>query len=296
MRSRFVAYVTLPHFTPLTIVVVVTGLLAWMIDGSSLSGAELGRLLLAMLGGQLLVGITNELIDSDADRLSKPSKPIPAGLVSRRGAVLFGAGGLILMLVAGSSFGALSFSILLIGTGTGIAYSLWFKRSPFAWLPYLIALPLLPIWVAVSLDRFDPALLLLYPLGALAVLGVQLAQSIPDIDADRAAGIDSVTTRLGESPSALALLVLAARLAGAGVDGCGDSGRIVPANGICRSCGARVGCTRHRAISMESPDRRYGRVSVRGGIGGAPQSCLARVDLRMSGLPTGTGGLYGLNV
>jgi 4-hydroxybenzoate polyprenyltransferase len=198
MRSRFVAYVTLPHFTPLTIVVVVTGLLAWMIDGSSLSGAELGRLLLAMLGGQLLVGITNELIDSDADRLSKPSKPIPAGLVSRRGAVLFGAGGLILMLVAGSSFGALSFSILLIGTGTGIAYSLWFKRSPFAWLPYLIALPLLPIWVAVSLDRFDPALLLLYPLGALAVLGVQLAQSIPDIDADRAAGIDSVTTRLGE--------------------------------------------------------------------------------------------------
>jgi 4-hydroxybenzoate polyprenyltransferase len=199
MRSRFVAYVTLPHFTPLTIVVVVTGLLAWMIDGSSLSGAELGRLLLAMLGGQLLVGITNELIDSDADRLSKPSKPIPAGLVSRRGAVLFGAAGLILMLVAGSSFGALSFSILLIGTGTGIAYSLWFKRSPFAWLPYLIALPLLPIWVAVSLDRFDPALLLLYPLGALAVLGVQLAQSIPDIDADRAAGIDSVTTRLGES-------------------------------------------------------------------------------------------------
>jgi 4-hydroxybenzoate polyprenyltransferase len=199
MRSRFVAYVTLPHFTPLTIVVVVTGLLAWMIDGSSLSGAELGRLLLAMLGGQLLVGITNELIDSDADRLSKPSKPIPAGLVSRRGAVLFGAAGLILMLVAGSSFGALSFSILLIGTGTGIAYSLWFKRSPFAWLPYLIALPLLPIWVAVSLDRFDPALLLLYPLGALAVLGVQLAQSIPDIDADRAAGSAGVTSRLGES-------------------------------------------------------------------------------------------------
>jgi 4-hydroxybenzoate polyprenyltransferase len=202
MRSRFVAYVTLPHFTPLTIVVVVTGLLAWMIDGSSLSAAELGRLLLAMLGGQLLVGIANELIDSDADRLSKPSKPIPAGLVSRRGAVLFGAGGLVLMLIEGSSFGALSFSLLLIGTGTGIAYSLWFKRSPFAWLPYLIALPLLPIWVAVSLDRFEPALLWLYPLGALAVLGVQLAQSIPDIDADRAAGIDSVTTRLGE-PRAL---------------------------------------------------------------------------------------------
>jgi 4-hydroxybenzoate polyprenyltransferase len=197
-RSRIVAYATLPHFTPLATVVVVTGLLAWVIDGSSLSGSELSRLLLAMLGGQLVVGIGNELVDIETDRLSKPSKPIPAGLVSRRGAFLFGAGGLVLMLIAGSTFGILSFSLLLIGTGMGVAYSLWFKRSTFAWLPYLIALPLLPIWVAVSLSRFEPALLWLYPLGALAVLGVQLAQSIPDIEADRASGIDSVTTRLGE--------------------------------------------------------------------------------------------------
>jgi 4-hydroxybenzoate polyprenyltransferase len=155
-------------------------------------------LLLARLGGQLVVGIVNELGDLETDRRSKPSKPIPAGLVSRRGALLLGAVGLALMLIAGSTFGVVSFVLLLIGTGTGIAYSLWFKRSTVAWLPYLIALPLLPIWVAVSLGRFERALLLLYPLGAFAVLGVQLAQSIPDIEADRAAGIDSVTTRLGE--------------------------------------------------------------------------------------------------
>jgi 4-hydroxybenzoate polyprenyltransferase len=199
MRSRFVAYLTLPHFTPLVAVVVVTGLLAWVIDGSSLTGLELTRLVLAMLGGQLLVGVANELVDVEDDRLSKPSKPIPSGLVSRRGAFLMGTAGLMLMLIAGSSFGLLSFSLLLIGTGTGFAYSLWFKRSTFAWLPYLVALPLVPIWVAVSLDRFEPALLWLFPLGALAVLGVQLAQSLPDIEADRSAGIDSVTTRLGES-------------------------------------------------------------------------------------------------
>ena len=41
-------------------------------------------------------------------------------------------------------------------------------------------------------------MLLLFPLGGLAVLGVQVAQSVPDIEADRAAGIDSLTTRLGE--------------------------------------------------------------------------------------------------
>ncbi len=102
------------------------------------------------------------------------------------------------MVAAGLTLGSASFLILLAGTGIGVAYSLWFKRSRFAWIPYLIALPLLPVWVAVTLGRFEPALLLLFPLGALAVLGVQLAQSIPDVEADRAAGIDSLTTRLGE--------------------------------------------------------------------------------------------------
>jgi 4-hydroxybenzoate polyprenyltransferase len=111
---------------------------------------------------------------------------------------MLGGAGLVLMVAAGATLGAPSFLILLAGTGLGVAYSLWFKRSRFAWFPYLIALPLLPVWVAVTLDRFEPALLLLFPLGSLAVLGVQLAQSIPDVEADRAAGIDSLTTRLGE--------------------------------------------------------------------------------------------------
>lgn len=198
MRSRFVAYIALPHFTPLATVVAATGLLAWAIDGSSLTYGELGRLLVAMLGCQIVVGVTNELVDAETDRLTKPSKPIPAGLVSRRGAFVLGAFGFVLMLGAGITFGAPSFLLLLAGAGCGVAYSVWFKRSTYAWLPYLAALPLIPIWVAVALDRFEPALLLLYPLGALAVFGIQLAQSLPDIDSDRAAGIDSLTTRLGE--------------------------------------------------------------------------------------------------
>lgn len=201
MRSQAAAYITLPHFTPIAIVLAVTGLLAWVIAGASLTAGKLGVMLVAMLGGQIVVGIANELIDAESDRRTKPSKPIPSGLVSRRGAVALGIAGLVLMLAAGVTLGMASFLILLVGTGAGVAYSLWFKRSRFAWLPYLIALPLLPVWVAVTLDRFEPALLLLYPLGGLAVLGVQLAQSVPDIEPDRAAGIDSLTTRLGERHS-----------------------------------------------------------------------------------------------
>jgi 4-hydroxybenzoate polyprenyltransferase len=214
MRSRLIAYAGLPHFTPLAGVVVITGLLIWIIGVPPLDGARVARMLLAMLGGQIVIGVVNELVDVDIDRVTKPSKPIPAGLVSVRGAVLMGCAGAILMLTAGWPLGVRSFLILVIGTGLGVAYSLWFKRTPYAWLPYLAALPLLPIWVAVTLDRFEPALILLYPLGAIGVLGVQMAQSLPDVAADRAAGIDTLTTRLGERRS---LVVIWAAIVGSAV-------------------------------------------------------------------------------
>lgn len=220
MRSRLIAYAGLPHFTPLVGVVVVTGILIWVIGTPPADWARIGLMLLAMLGGQIVIGVVNELVDIDIDRMTKPSKPIVTGLVSMRGATLMGSAGAILMMVAGWPLGIRSFLLLMMGTGLGVAYSLWFKRTPYAWLPYLAALPLLPIWVAVTLERFEPALLFLYPLGALGVVGVQVAQSLPDVAADRAAGIDTLTTRLGERHSILlcwAAIVGSAFLAVAGV-------------------------------------------------------------------------------
>jgi 4-hydroxybenzoate polyprenyltransferase len=86
-----------------------------------------------------------------------------------------------------------------LGTAVGVAYSLWFKRTLLAWLPYLVALPLLPIWVFTSIAGFDARLLMLYPLGVFAVVGVHLSQSLPDVAADRAAGISNLTSVLGET-------------------------------------------------------------------------------------------------
>jgi 4-hydroxybenzoate polyprenyltransferase len=196
--AKTVAYARLPHFVPVVAVLISTALLARIIGGSNLTAGELIRLLLAMLGAQLVIGVTNELLDAETDARTKPAKPIPAGLVSRRGAAIMGLAGLALMLIAGSTFGWESLALLFTGVACGITYSFWFKATRFASLPYLIALPLLPIWVAVSLDRFQTDLLWLYPLGGLAAFGIQIAQSVPDVEADRRAGLDSLTTRLGE--------------------------------------------------------------------------------------------------
>jgi 4-hydroxybenzoate polyprenyltransferase len=72
------------------------------------------------------------------------------------------------------------------------------KRTPVSWLPYLIALPLVPIWAWLVMDAFQPRLLWLYPLGALMIVAIHLAQVLPDIDGDRRRGERGLGVFLGE--------------------------------------------------------------------------------------------------
>lgn len=225
-RRVALGYLRLPHAAPLLVVVGLTVALAIVVAGGWPPAWRLALMTLAMLGGQVVVGVANEIVDLDNDRATKPDKPIPAGLVSLRGAGIAMAAGAALTVAAGAPLGGAAFLLVVVGNGIGVAYSIWFKRTMFAWVPYLAALPLLPIWAAVALDRFRPALLALYPLGALAVVGVYLAHSAPDIAADRRAGLRTLTTRLGErgtlaaawstSIFSAALIVLLDRVVGGG--------------------------------------------------------------------------------
>jgi 4-hydroxybenzoate polyprenyltransferase len=138
------------------------------------------------------------LVDLPLDTVGKPWKPLPSGDVSIRGAQTMVVVGSIMMVAFGSRFGILALALLAVGTALGIAYDLWFKRTVWSWLPYLLALPLLPIWVFAALGKPEPRLLLLYPLGALATVGVHFAQALPDVTIDREAGLETVTSRLGE--------------------------------------------------------------------------------------------------
>jgi 4-hydroxybenzoate polyprenyltransferase len=196
-RRSLRGYLLLPHLGPVIIVELATvgfAVIAW--NGVPPIGL-LSRLLLAMLGGHLAIGAINEIVDFPDDALGKPQKPLPSGDVSMHGAQAVVALGLGLMVAFGLSLGPVSFGLLALGTGMGISYDLWFKRSSWSWLPYFVALPLLPIWVFVTLGRPDAQLLLLYPMGALATIGVHLAQALPDVAIDRAAGMRTPTSRLG---------------------------------------------------------------------------------------------------
>ena len=197
MRQIVHGYLVLPHAVPVIVVMAATAAFALVAAGGWPGFGSLSRLLGAMLGGQLAIGAVNELVDVEIDTIAKPDKPIPAGLVSPRGARLVAIGGVALMAVLSLTFGVAVFALCALGTGAGLAYSLWFKRTIWSWVPYLIALPLLPIWVWAALSTVRLGLFAIYPIGAAAVIAVQIAQSLPDVQADRVARVRTLAVALG---------------------------------------------------------------------------------------------------
>ncbi len=196
-RQTVYGYLVLPHAMPIIVVMTATGAFALVAAGGGPGTVQMTCLLGAMFGGQLAVGAVNELVDADLDAAAKPDKPIPAGLVSRRGARIVAIVGLIVMMVFSLRFSLAAFALCALGTGCGVGYSLWFKRTIWSWIPYLLALPLIPIWVWTALSTVKPGLFAIYPIGAMAVIAVQIAQSLPDVEADRLAHVRTLAVALG---------------------------------------------------------------------------------------------------
>jgi 4-hydroxybenzoate polyprenyltransferase len=102
---------------------------------------QLAPLLLAMALSQSVVGIANEVADRRLDAANKPWRPVAAGHVSVRTAVIAGAVCAALAGLVASTLSAPAAVLLLCGTSTGVIYSAWLKRTPLSWLPYVIAYP-----------------------------------------------------------------------------------------------------------------------------------------------------------
>jgi 4-hydroxybenzoate polyprenyltransferase len=192
------------HPFPTLLNVAATAGLAGVAARGAPDASTLVRMLALMFCAQCAIGVANDYVDRDLDAATKPWKPIAAGLVRPLAAAALA---LALIVAAGAlaaTLGAGGFGLAMAGMGCGLVYDIRLKRTAFSALPYMVAIPVLPIWVWLTLGAWQPVLWWLLPLGALIGLALHLANTLPDLDGDRAHGVAGLAHRLGARRSMLA--------------------------------------------------------------------------------------------
>jgi 4-hydroxybenzoate polyprenyltransferase len=217
--ARLIGLGRLVHPFPSVLDGLVSAAFAVAAGGSWVVVAGLG---LAMTVLQAGIGATNDLVDAPRDAGHKPGKPIPAGTVSRRlarnVAIAGFAGGTVL---AGMSAGVVGLALAIVVIAIGLAYDLRLKGTAWSWLPFAIGIPVLPVfgWLGAS-GGLPPAFIVLVPVAMAAGAALAIANSLVDVERDRAAGSDSIALALGPPMAGriqLGLLVVVALAAVASV-------------------------------------------------------------------------------
>ncbi|MEZ4496092.1 MAG: UbiA family prenyltransferase [Thermomicrobiales bacterium] len=96
---------------PILAVLLATAAFAFVAERGWPSFPDGVCLIGAMFGAQLAIGAVNELVDADLDAVAKPDKPIPAGIVSLRGARIVLLAGLLMMVLFSLRFSFAAFVV-----------------------------------------------------------------------------------------------------------------------------------------------------------------------------------------
>jgi 4-hydroxybenzoate polyprenyltransferase len=200
-RQRVLAAVGLVHPGPSLLVTAVTVAAGGLALGH-LPPLDLAiRLVLIMLPAQFAIGTVNDLADLEADRRSKPAKPLVSGAVSRGAAAVVAGGCIAISLATAAVTGWDVLLLVTLGLGAGLAYDCGLKRSPLSVLCWWAGLAALPLAAYAAAGALTPGLWWEVPLAGLLALALLCANALPDLAADRAAGVDSIPVRLGEAGS-----------------------------------------------------------------------------------------------
>jgi 4-hydroxybenzoate polyprenyltransferase len=196
------AAVRLVHPAPTLAVTALSGALGGILldqSGRNLDEPWLWTVV-AVLGSQVFVGATNDLVDRGRDAAAgRVSKPLAAGSLSPGAAVWVASIGLAVQLAASLRLGPPFLLLGLIAVGSALAYNLWLSRTPWSVAPYLVSFGVLPLWVAagigVPFERVAIAPLLVAPFAAAA----HLANVLRDFDADAAQSSRNLAQVLGRN-------------------------------------------------------------------------------------------------
>ncbi|MFD6803173.1 UbiA family prenyltransferase [Streptomyces cyaneofuscatus] len=189
-------------------VVAVTALACALAVGAGLSPARLTLVGAAVLTGQLSVGWCNDAYDAGRDaRAGRRGKPVADGAVSVR--AVWGAAAVAATLCVPLSLacGFLAGTVHLAAVAAAWLYNLRLKATVLSWVPYAAGFAALPSLVTLSLPDAPWPRWWTVTAGALLGCAAHLGDTLPDIEADRAAGIRGLPHRLGARGTRLLLPV-----------------------------------------------------------------------------------------
>lgn len=152
----------------------------------------------SMVSLQAAIGAVNDLADIEFDRLAKPAKPIPAGLVTLPAARAWAAGSMLVSLLLAAPSGMATVVVAVLCVSLGYVYDLRLSRTALSWLPLALALPLVPVFAWLGATGEVPrGLVALVPIAMLAGAALLVGNGIVDVERDAAAGKATVAVRLG---------------------------------------------------------------------------------------------------
>ena len=169
---------------------------------------------LAILLGQLSVGISNDAIDAARDTATgRTDKPIARGDVSLRVAWVAASLALALALVLSAALGWRMALAHLVALGSAWSYNAGLKSTPVSVLPFMVSFGLLPSLVTLSAEPPSVAAGWAWVAGAALGVAIHLTNVLPDLEDDAQTGVRGLPHRLGRRVSAV--LAAAALVVGA---------------------------------------------------------------------------------
>ncbi len=151
----------------------------------------------ALLAGQLSTGWSNDACDAARDAaVGRADKPLARGEISVRAvwtaAFASAAAGLAMALL----IGPLTAALYLLVVAPGWAYNLGLKSSLWSGVMYLLGFGPLPAYAASTLPGHPGPRVIVTVAAGLLGLGAHFANVLPDLAADKAAGVGGLPQRV----------------------------------------------------------------------------------------------------
>jgi 4-hydroxybenzoate polyprenyltransferase len=208
------------HPAPALVVTALATVLAVVVGADA---ATTVGVCLAFGAGQLSIGWSNDWRDAERDAAAgRRDKPAATGRISRTAVGRAGAVAAVATVPLSLALGWRAGTAHLVAVAAGWSYNFWLKGTWLSWLPFAVAFGLLPAVVTLALHPPEAPPGWLVAAAALLGVGAHLVNVLPDLEDDRATGVQGFAHRVGRRATAAlapAVLVGATVLVVLGPDG-----------------------------------------------------------------------------